>query len=136
MIIETTKAFAVAALLVATGSANSIAYAPASGLTTDAASRISAAFEVVAEMPPVEPVDVPMARKGDLLVPLGCIDVPNHTQVECKDTAYKVLTDPSLVVATSFGNTTTLMRMDAMAVADVIHKVFEPGGPRESVVFE
>jgi len=130
MIIETTKAFAVAALFVATGiSANSVAYAQ------DAASRISAAFEVISEMPSVEPIDVPMARKGDLLVPLGCIEMPNHAQVECRETAYKVLTDPSLVVATSFGNTTTLMRMDAMAVADVIDKVFEPGGRRESVVF-
>lgn len=121
MITETKKAFAIAALIVATGVATvEITRSPAQAETMSyAASRIDAAFQVAATMPPVALVRVPMAVKGDLPVPLGCIGIAGDAQAECMDVAYEVPSEPSIVVETRSGNTSTLMRMDAMTIAGV-----------------
>jgi hypothetical protein len=126
MITDTKKAFAIAALIVATGIAGveltrsaaqaESAYGP--GTPAYAVSRIDAVFETAAGMPPVEMVRVPMAKKGDLPIPLGCLWVPADQQSECMDIAYEVPSVPSIVVETRVGSTSTLMRMDAMTVAD------------------
>jgi hypothetical protein len=63
-------------------------------------------------MPPVAPVEIPMAIKGDLM-PIGCIGpfLPD-TAAECMDTAYEVASvEPSLVVETRMSNSSILMRM-------------------------
>jgi hypothetical protein len=127
MITDTKKVFAIAALIVATGvTAVELTRSPAQaesaqlqGAAAYAGSRIDAAFDVVAAMPPVAPVRVPMATKGDLPVPPGCIGMPGDVQAECMDVAYEVPSEPSIIVETRFGNTSTLMRMDALTVADV-----------------
>jgi hypothetical protein len=127
MITETGKAFAVAALIVATGVAaveltRSPALAESAQIESTAVyagSRIDVAFDVVAAMPPVAPVRVPMATKGDLPIPPGCQNIPADAQAECMDVAYEVPSEPSVIVETRFGNTSTLMRMDALTVADV-----------------
>jgi hypothetical protein len=132
MITDTRKAFVVAALIVAIGMVGveltrSVAQADSSdlpGSPSYAGARIDAAFEVAAERPQVAEVSVPMASKGDLEIPFGCVGVQTDLQNECTNTAYSVLTEPSFVVANTFGNTTTLMRIDAMAVANVIGDVF------------
>jgi hypothetical protein len=126
MTTDTKKAFAIAALIVATGVAGveltrstaqaESAYGP--GIPAYAVSRIDAVFEAAAGMPPVESVRVPMAKKGDLPIPLGCLWVPADQQSECMDIAYEVPSVPSIVVETRFGSTSTLMRMDAMTVAE------------------
>jgi hypothetical protein len=122
MITETKKAFALAALIVATGVAaveltRSPAQAdPASGTSADA--RIAAAFELVAEMPPSPPLIVPMAVKGDLQVPFGC-SILATDEAECMDVAYEVESEPSVVVETRSGSTSTLTRMDPLTVAGV-----------------
>jgi hypothetical protein len=59
-----------------------------------------------------------MATKGDLPIPLGCLWVPANQQSECMDVAYEVPSVPSIVVETRLGSTTTLLRMDAMTVAE------------------
>lgn len=117
MTIETRKVFAVAALIVATGvAAVELTRNPAQAdtLADRATARIDGAFEVVAAMPPVPPVRVPLAQKGDLEVPLGC---EGAGEAECMDVAYEVPSQPSIVVETRAGSTSTLMRMDAMTVA-------------------
>lgn len=127
MITETKKVFAIAALIVATGvAAVELTRSPAQAESAQiqsteayAASRIDAAFAVVAAMPPVAPVRVPMATKGDLPIPAGCLNIPADAQAECMDVAYEVPSEPSVIVETRFGNTSTLMRMDALTVADV-----------------
>jgi hypothetical protein len=127
MITETKKVFAIAALIVATGvTAVELTRSPALAESAQiqstavyAGSRIDAAFDVVAAMPPVAPVRVPMATKGDLPIPPGCLNVPADAQAECMDVAYEVPSEPSVIVETRFGNTSTLMRMDALTVADV-----------------
>ena len=126
MITDTKKVFALAALIVATGVTTVELSRPAHAESVNiqsaaayAGSRIDAAFNVVAAMPPVAPVSVPMATKGDLPVPQGCLGMPADLQAECMDVAYEVPSVPSIVVETRFGNTSTLMRMDALTVADV-----------------
>ena len=88
------------------------------GTPVYASARIDAAFDVVAGMPQVEPVRVPMATKGDLPIPLGCLGMQADAQAECMDVAYEVPTERSFIVETRFGNTSILMRMDAVTVAD------------------
>ncbi len=119
----TRKAFALAALIVVTGVAgvelsHSAAQAGTAYAPEYAVKRIDAAFNVAANMPAVEPVSVPMAQKGDLPIPLGCLWMSPEDQSECMDVAYEVPSVPSIVVETRDGNTTTLLRMDAMTVAD------------------
>lgn len=131
--ITTRKAFAIAALIAATGVIGvEMTRSPAQAEDNyTAAERIDGAFQAAAEMPQVAEVRVPLAEKGDLQIPFGCVGVQTTLRTECTNTAYSVLTQPSFVVATSFGNTTTLMRVDAMAVANVIGDVF---GSEESAV--
>ncbi len=90
---------------------------------TDSASyarwRVDAAFDVVAKMPAVAQIGVPMAMKGDLPVPLGCTTETGDAQDECMDVAYEPDSLPSVVIETRTGSTSTLMRMDALTVAGV-----------------
>jgi hypothetical protein len=75
-----------------------------------AAERIDSAFHAVAEMPPVAPISVPMALKGDLM-PIGCAG-PFKADIaaECLDTAYEVSSDDgSLVVETRVGDSTSIL---------------------------
>lgn len=123
MITEPRKAFALAAIIVATGvAAVELARSPAQadpvlvtgGPTAYADARIAAAFGVVQDMPAVAPVSVPMAVKGDLLVPPGCT---GEEQAECMDVAYELEATPSIVVETRFGTTSTLTRLDPLTMA-------------------
>ena len=124
MIIETKRVLAVAALIAVVGVASveltrgtaQAGTAHEIGIADYSAARIAAAFEVVAEMPPVPEVRVPLAQKGDLPVPLDCVGT--GSEAECMDVAYEVPSEPSVVVETRFGNTSTLMRLEAMTLAD------------------
>ena len=126
MITETKKVFADAALIVATGivatefsrGSAQAEYMPAEGTTAYSASRIAVAFDAAAEVPPVTPIGFPVATKGDLPVPLECVGAAADAQAECMDVAYEVPSVPSIVVETRFGNTSTVMRMDALTVAE------------------
>jgi hypothetical protein len=82
-----------------------------------AAARVDTAFDLVAMLPATPAVMIPMAMKGDLPVPQGCLGVQGDAQAECMDVAYEVPAEPSIVVETREGTTTTLMRMDAMTLA-------------------
>lgn len=125
MITETKKVFALAALIVATGVAGvefgrDSAQAETMIMTRDAAyaaARVDTAFDLVAALPAMPAVMVPMAMKGDLPVPQGCLGIQGDAQAECMDVAYEVPAEPSIVVETREGTTTTLMRMDAMTLA-------------------
>jgi hypothetical protein len=121
MITETKKAFAVAALIVATGVvAVELTRSSAQAESTiDVALRIDAAFAVAATMPPVQPVRVPMATKGDLPVPLACFGIPADAQAECMDVVYEVPSEPSVVVETRHGATSTLTRMEVFTLAEL-----------------
>ncbi len=123
MITETRKVFALAALSVATGVATveltrSQAQADTlpveRGTASYASARIEAAFDVMAQMPASPAVIVPLAQKGDLEIPVGC---EGAAEAECMDVAYEVQSEPSLVVETRAGTTSTLLRMDSMTVA-------------------
>ena len=123
MITETKRVFVLAALIVATGvAAVEFSRSPAhadpmlvlGGAATYGASRIDTAFDAVAAMPALAEIMVPMAQKGDLEVPLGC---EGFAEAECMDVAYEMPSEPSLVVETRSGTTSTLMRMDAITVA-------------------
>ena len=87
-----------------------------------AAARVDTTFDLVAAMPTAPPVMLPMAQKGDLLVPPGCFGTSGDFQAECMDVAYEPPAQPSIVLETSEGTTTTLMRLDAMTVADVTYQ--------------
>jgi hypothetical protein len=120
MATQTKKVFAIAALVV-----TALATAAQAGTVfpTDQASyarwRVDSAFNVVAQMPAVAAVSVPMAMKGDLEVPLGCSGMSGDVQAECMDVAYEPDSMPSVIIETRTGSTSTLMRMDAMTVAGV-----------------
>ena len=62
---------------------------------------------------------LPMAQKGDLLVPLGCLGASGDYQAECMDVAYELPAEPSIVIETSEGTATTLMRMGAVTIAGI-----------------
>ena len=124
---QTKKVLALVALIVTTGIASvELTREPARAdplVTTDsivayADTRVDEVFRIVAEMPPVTPVSIPMADKGDLL-PIGCAGpFRADVQAECIDTAYEVAAEPSLVVETRTGEASSvLMRLDAMTVA-------------------
>ena len=122
MITEMRKVFALAALIVAAGVVGGAEAATV--FPSDAASyarwRIDTAFDVAARMPSIAPVSVPMAAKGDLLVPPGCASLSGDEQAECMDVAYEPTTTlPSVVIETRVATTSTLSRMDAMTVAGV-----------------
>ena len=121
MFSDTRKVFAIAGMIVATGITVvelTRSAAQAEGTQSYAASRVASVFEVVATMPEVEPVRVPMATKGDLPVPFGCTGIEADAQAECMDVAYEVPSEPSIVVESRYGNTSTLTRMDAMTIAE------------------
>jgi hypothetical protein len=125
------KAFALAALIVATGVAvemtQSSARAGEPGTMTRmqayAAARLDTAFDLVAAMPASAPVMVPMAQKGDLLIPPGCASMEGDTQGECMDVAYEIESAPSVVVETRQGSTSTLMRLDPFTLAGVTNEL-------------
>jgi hypothetical protein len=125
MITDTKKVFALAALIVATGVGSvelTRSTAQAETMTRDAAyaaARVDTVFDLVSTMPTQVAFMLPMAEKGDLPVPQNCLSVQGDAQAECMDVAYEVPSEPSVVVESSFGSTTTLMRMDAMTVAGV-----------------
>ena len=128
MITETKKVFALAALIVASGvvtveltrdSAEAAETVVMTRAEAYSAARVDTAFDLVAAMPAVAAVMVPMAQKGDLPVPLGCMGVHGDTQAECMDVAYEVDSTPSVVVETRIGSTSTLLRMDPITLAGV-----------------
>lgn len=127
MIAQTKKVFALAALIVATGVATvelTQGSAQAGTMTMTrtqaySAARVDTVFDLVATMPAAASVMVPMAQKGDLPVPLGCTGVQGDAQAECMDVAYELPSEPSVVVETREGTTSTLLRMDAMTLAGV-----------------
>lgn len=127
MITETKKVFAIAALIATTGVAGvELTRNPAQadpmlviGAAGYAAERIDGAFHAVAEMPPVAPISVPMALKGDLM-PIGCAGpLKADVQAECLDTAYEVASDDgSMVVETRVGDSTSILfRMTGYTMA-------------------
>jgi hypothetical protein len=71
------------------------------------AARVDTTFDLVAAMPVRAPFMLPMAQKGDLPVPPGCFGVSTDAQAECMDVAYEVPAEPSVVVETQEGTTTT-----------------------------
>jgi hypothetical protein len=84
------------------------------------AARIDTAFDLVAAMPERAPFMLPMAQKGDLPMPPGCFGVSPDVQAECMDAAYELPAEPSIVIETRDGTTTTLTRMDGMTVAGAV----------------
>jgi len=127
MITQTRKAFAVAAL-VATGFAViGLAQADTSPTEGYAGSRVDAVFQVVAEMPPVEPISIPLAMKGDLQIPIECVGpFRPDVQAECMDVAYEVESGPYVVVEARTEDTSILTRMLGYTMA-----IFE-GGNQET----
>jgi hypothetical protein len=126
MTTSTKKVLALAALIVATGVSavelgrDTAQAEPVNVMTRDAAyaaARVDTAFDLVASLPANPAVMIPMAMKGDLPIPAGCLGDSGDAQAECMDVAYEVPAEPSIVVETREGTTTTLMRMDAMTVA-------------------
>ena len=127
MITQTRKAFAVAAI-VATGFA-AIGLAQADTAPTEgyAGARVDSAFQVVAEMPPVEPISIPLAAKGDLQTPFECVGpFRPDVQAECMDVAYEVESGPYVVVEARTEDSSILTRMLGYTMA-----IFE-GGNQET----
>jgi hypothetical protein len=129
--ITTKRMLALTALIVATG----VGAEAMSRSTTQAAeqtimtrieaysaARLDTVFDLVAAMPASAPLMVPVAQKGDLLVPPGCAPMSADAQAECMDVAYELPNEPSIVIETRSGTTTTLMRMDAMTVAGAVNE--------------
>jgi hypothetical protein len=116
------RVFALAALIVATGVATGAAQAAEATMMTRiqaySAARVDIAFDLVAAMPASAPFMVPMAQKGDLLVPPGCTGMSADAQDECMDVAYELDSVPSAVIETREGTTSTL-RLDPMPLAVV-----------------
>jgi hypothetical protein len=127
MVIKTKAVFAVAALVVTAGvGAVEISRNVAKA---DDPHALSATVEVMQPETEQGLVSVATTRvwrdlKGDLPVPLDCAEDIVVSEAECVHLAYTTLTEPSFVVASSFGNTTTLLRVDASAIGDVIDDVF------------
>ena len=126
--IITKRLFALAALIVAAGvgtvemSRNTAQAAEPMTMTrieAYSAARVDTAFDLVAAMPASAPFMVPMAQKGDLLVPPGCAGMDADAQGECMDVAYEMDSLPSVVVETREGTTSTLLKLDPMTLAGV-----------------
>jgi hypothetical protein len=83
------------------------------------AARVDTAFDLVAAMPPSAPFMVPMAQKGDLLVPPGCAGMNSDAQDECMDVAYEMDSAPSAVIESREGTTSTLLKLDPLTLAVV-----------------
>ena len=120
-------AFVFAAVVTATGgivgmqldSAMAEEWATMNRAQAYAAARVDTAFDLVAVLPESAPVMLPLAQKGDLPVPFGCLAILGDAQAECMDVAYEIPSEPSIVIETRDGTTTTLLRMDAWTVAGV-----------------
>ena len=114
MTTTTQRAFAIAAFAFAIGlSGLRFCSADAESTSSYIAGRVDAAFDAVAEMPPVEPLRMVVSTKGDLQVPLRCIGKEAKIRTDCMS----VPSARSFVTETRFGNTSILVRMDAVAVA-------------------
>src|SRR5262245_54642613 len=112
--ITTRKVFALAAMIVVTGvgtvemtrgSAQAAEPQTMTRIQAYSAARVDTAFDLVAVMPASAPFMVPMAQKGDLLVPPGCAGMSTDAQDECMDVAYEVDSTPSAVIETREGTT-------------------------------
>lgn len=121
-LVMVTLAFGIAPILVAPIAIIGIAAVdanPANAASGSyAATRIATAFQVVAELPPVASVLIPLAEKGDLL-PIGCAGpLRREVQAECIDTAFEQPSEPSVVMETRRGRATSeLMRLESLSVA-------------------
>ena len=128
------RVFALAALVVATGvstvemTRNTAQAAEPTSMTriqAYSAARVDTAFDLVAAMPASAPFMVPMAQKGDLLVPPGCAGMSADAQGECMDVAYEIDSMPSAVVETRQGTTSTLLKLDPMTLAVVTDQTLQ-----------
>jgi len=127
MITQTRKAFAVAAIVATGFAAIGLAQAETSPTEGYAGARVDSAFQVVAEMPPVEPISIPLAVKGDLQVPFECVGpFRPDVQAECMDVAYEVESGPYVVVEARTEDSSILTRMLGYTMA-----IFE-GGNQET----
>jgi hypothetical protein len=126
--ITTRKVFALAAMIVVTGvgtvemtrtTAQAAEPSTMTRVQAYSAARVDTAFGLVAAMPASAPFMVPMAQKGDLLVPAGCAGLSADAQGECMDVAYEVDSTPSAVIETREGTTSTLLKLDPMTLAVV-----------------
>ena len=126
MVTSTKKVVALATVIIATGVA-AVEFGRDAGQTssvsimtrdaTYAATRVDTAFDLAAALPSTPTAIFPMAMKGDLPVPQDCLGLQGDAQAECMDVAYEPSAEPSIIVETGEGTTTTLMRMDATTVA-------------------
>lgn len=127
MITQTKKAFAVAAIVATGFAAIGLAQADTSPTEGYAGARVDSAFQVVAEMPPVEPISIPLAAKGDLQIPFECVGpFRPDVQAECMDVAYEVESGPYVVVEARTEDSSILTRMLGYTMA-----IFE-GGNQET----
>ena len=131
--IATRRVFALAALIVATGvgtveMSRNTAQAAEPAMTRIAAysaAQVDTAFDLVAAMPASAPFMVPMAQKGDLLVPPGCAGMSADAQDECMDVAYEIDSAPSTVVESREGTTSMLLKLDPMTLAVVTDQTLQ-----------
>ena len=133
--IITKRLFALAALMAAAGvgtvemSRNTAQAAEPMTMTqieAYSAARVDTAFDLVAAMPASAPFMVPMAQKGDLLVPPGCAGMDADGQGECMDVASEMDSLPSAVFETREGTTSTLLKLDPMTLAGVTSELQIP----------
>lgn len=118
MVTDSKKVLSLATLVLAAGFASFAGAASAGQLMSRdeaySAARVDTAFDLVAAIPQRPDFSLPMASKGDLLIPAGCVGIRGDAQAECMDVAYE---EPSIVVETRTAGTSTLMRMDSVTVA-------------------
>ncbi len=123
---ETKKVLALVALIVTTGvgtvemtrsPAQANPAALADGATGYAGERIEQVFSAVAEMPPVAPVTVPVAAKGDM-PSNGCTSpFTPVAAAECIDAAYNVPSGPYVIQETRGESSSILTRVMGYTVA-------------------
>jgi hypothetical protein len=129
--ITTKRVFALAALIVATGvgtvemTAQAAEQQTMTRIEAYSAARVDTTFDLVAAMPASAPFMVPMAQKGDLLVPPGCAGMSADAQDECMDVAYEMDSVPSAVIETREGTTSTLLKLDPMTLAVVTDQTLQ-----------
>jgi hypothetical protein len=125
---ETKKVLSIAAVIVAMGmgaveSTRNQAQADPmlvpGGAAGYAGARVDAAFDLVAAMPPMPAVTVPLAEKGDLQVPAGCVGLQGDQQAECMDVAYEVPSNAYTIVEERTAQSSILMRTMGFLMAGV-----------------
>src|SRR3954463_2475874 len=57
---------------------------------TYAEARVDSVFDLLSALPAASPQMPPVARKGDLLVPLPCMGMSHEARDECVNMAYKL----------------------------------------------